>query len=171
MKRKALHRGSGVKVTLNEAELFELEIFVAKKCINLSTLYEKIYASLNNPDSLINGYSLYEVEGSWRSRIDVSSKNKQDFKTLKALKGKHGQGAFKDLIRPMVERGGEKFAIFDEASVVLKIIIESTRKINWEDSDNPVMQEIKGIFSDMTKNEKSIFFTLKELKKTGSIQR
>ncbi len=170
-KKTSVKKSVNMKVEFYEGELFEIEIFVAKKCANLSELYEKIYALLSNPKSKINGFSLYAVEGDWRSRIEISKENQKDFETLKALKSKHGKGAFKDLIRPIISKGDDKFVIFDEASVVIKIIIQTTDQIDWDDSNNILMQEIKQIFSEITKNENSIFFTVKELKKVGSLSR
>lgn len=170
-KKKSSSRSIDINVEFYEGELFELEIFVAKKFSNLSELYEKIHTLLNNPKSMVNGFSLYEVEGDWRSRIEVSKENKKDLETLKALIEKHGKGAFKDLIRPIISKGDDRFAVFDETSIVIKIIIQTTVNIDWNDPDNSLIREIKEIFKEITKKEKSIFFTLKELKKVGSISR
>lgn len=159
---------NNVKVEFVKGELYEIEVYVAKKRINLSVLYEKLCTLLNDPASYINGYSLYEVEGDWRAKLNLTKGNRKDFKTLKALKNKK---AFKDLIRPIVKEGKNKFAIFDESSIVLKIMVKSTKKIDWKKDDNHVIREIKEIFRDITKSEKSIFFTIKKLKKAGSIKR
>lgn len=162
---------SNVKVEFYSGELYEVEIFVAKKCINLSELYEKIFALINDPQSLINGYSIYEVEGDWRSHIEVFEHDKKDLEKLKSLMEKHGKGAFKDLIRPIISKGSEQFAVFDETSIVLKIMIQSNNPIEWDDPENHFIAEIKEIFNEITKIEKNIFFTVKELKKVGSIKR
>lgn len=174
MKKKRLsnnRKKSNVEIEFYDGELFELEIFVAKKAANLSELYRKIYVLLNDPTSRINGYSLYEVEGDWRSKIELSKENKKDFETLKTLRKKHEKGAFKDLIRPLISNGEDKFAVFDETSIIIKIIIQTQETIDWDNANNSIVQEIKEIFREITKNEKSIFFTLKELKKVGSIRR
>jgi len=160
-----------VEIKPYQGKYFEFEIFMAKKCINLSDLYAKIYKLLSNPSSEIDGYSLYEVDGGWRGEVKVASYQMEALKKLKTLNKKYGKNIFKDLIKPMVYKNGNCFALFDERSIVLKIIFKPSKVIRWDPQVDPVIREITELFSKITKNEKSIYFTLKELYKVGSIQR
>lgn len=91
---------------------------------------------------------------------------------MSRLRYKFGKNDFKDLIRPLRIEKSRKFAVFDENSLVLRIILHSDSK--WETIDentNPVIREIKEIFKDITEKENSVLFTLKELYMEGNIKR
>lgn len=162
-----------VKVEFDEGYSYEFEIFMAKKCVNLSKLYKKIDELLKNPYSKIDGYSLYEVDGGWRGKVNLSEAGLEDWRTLKSLKQRFGGGDFKNLINPIFEDNkNNKFAVFDERSIVLKIAITSKFEIKtWDEKSHEAIREIVDIFDEITEDEKSIFFTLKRLDRTGYIKR
>ena len=161
-----------VEVEFSKGFSYEIEIFMAKKCLNLSELYKKLDGLIKNPSSAIDGYSLYEVDGGWRGDVVLSKAKQADWSSLCSLRKKFGESDFKDLIKPIVERGGGKFAIFDEGSMVLKIIITSSNEILvWDENSHLAIREIKNIFKEITRKEKSVFFTMKKLEKKGYIKR
>lgn len=160
----------------NNKYSYEIEVFMAKKCINLSELYKKIYELLKNPDSTIDGYSLYEVDGGWRGKIQLSNEDFNDWNRLKELQNRHGNGVFKDLIKPLIETDNEnmKYAIFDERSVVLKIIISLDEILSNENivgpQTHPAFKEIAEIFEKIIENEQSVFYTIKQVYNSGVIE-
>jgi len=151
---------------------YEFDIYLAKKCANLSELYKQLDLLLANPNSEITGYSVYEVGGGWRGEIELKTASKKDWKTLKELEKNFWDNDFKDVIRPLIEKGNKKFAVFDESSIVLRVIINSKTRIPRLDNDmSPLTKEIKQIFEKITEKEKNIFFTLKSLDQVGNIKK
>lgn len=172
-KPKVKPKESKAKFIFKPGHHYELELFVAKKFINLATLYAKLDKLLKTPHSAIYGYSLYEVDGGWREGINLSADNADDWNKLKSLKKIFDALNVKDLIRPIFEDGqNNKFAVYDERSIVLKIVVESKDKIEaWDEDSHPAMGEILDIFEEITENETSVFFTVKKLDRSGYIKR
>ena len=149
---------------------YEFEIYMAKKCANLSELYEKLDKKLSDPDSEIEGYSLYEVGGGYRGEIELKNATEGNWKNLRLLRKNFGDNDFKDVIRPLIEKNNKKCVVYDENSIVLRIIFESLSKIHILDKESsPVAREITEIFEEILENEQSILFTLKELYRVGDI--
>lgn len=160
-----------VKLRLNEGYWYEFECYMAKKCANLSELYKRLNGILCDPNYEINGYSLYEVEGGWRSEINLTD-IAGDIKKLRDIREKLSRKGYKDVVRPILIKGGQGCVTFDESSIVLRIIIKSEAEIiSFDKSSCKAIREIVEIFKQITKNEESIFFTAKKLSGVGSIER
>ena len=116
---------------------------------------------------------MYEVDGGWRGTVTLSKANQQDWETLKSLKIKYGESDFKDLIKPIFENANnDKFAAFDERSIVLKIVIKSDNEIkSWDENSNQAIREIMDILQEITSDEKSLFVTMKKLDIVGGIEK
>jgi hypothetical protein len=144
---------------------------MAKKCANLSELYNKLNSVLCDPSFEIKGYSIYEVDGGWRNEIKLETITEEDVLQIKKLNRKFDKSGCKDLLRPITEKS-PFCAAYDETAIVLRIIFNSPEKINsFDPSTCKVTREITEIFKDITKTEESIFFTIKKLHKVGSIER
>ena len=153
---------------------YEFEIYLAKKCANMANLYKKLDEKLLNEKSEIKGYSIYEVGGGWRGDIEINEndkKTKTDWQTLYELQQKYdGKNVFKDIIRPLINRNGKRYAIYDETSIVLRIVANTKKKITKLDPKLvKILGEVQDVCQEIVKKEKSIFFTIKKLEKKGSI--
>ena len=154
---------------------YELEIYMAKKCANLYQLYNKLDEKLSKLGSEIIGYSLYEVTGGWRSEINNIDNNDWDtLNTLrnKFIKEKKLQEELKDVIRPLISEGNKKGAVFDENSIIVRMIFDSDdNNLSVDDASYKIIQEITEIFEVIADNEQSILFTLKKLYKKGTLKK
>jgi len=157
-------------IEFSENKHYEVEIYMAKKCINLSQLYKKLDDLIKNPQSEINGYSLYEVDGGWRGKIHLENASISEWRKLNELRHKYGENDFKDLIKPIFEDNEKiKYASFDERSIVLRIIFETRDTENWHEEGSAIRREIIQIFEEITEREHKIYMTVKNLDKAGSI--
>lgn len=160
-----------VNFNIGKENSYEFESYMAKKCANLSELYKKLNSVLCNPNFEISGYSLYEVDGGWRNEIALNEVSQEDVLELKRLNKKFDKAGFKDLVRPITDRL-PFCVVYDEASIVLRIIFNSREEItSFDPAVCKVTREITEIFKDITKTEDSIFFTIKKLHKVGCIER
>ena len=127
---------------------------------------------LSKPNYKIDGFSLYEVGGGWRGPITLSTAGQKEWKQLKSLRRRFQSNDFKDLIKPLYEKNGNKFAVFDETSIVLRIIVDAeTNLTRLEDAESKAIREIKEIIKEITAHERSIYFTIKKLDFKGLIKR
>lgn len=160
------------RLNLEDGKWYQFEMYMAKKLANVSALYEKLGEVLSSADFEIDGYSIYEIDGGWRGSVRLSNAAEKDWEQLKSLQKNFGGHDFKDIIRPLIEKSNEKYAVFEESSIVLRIIIRSDSEIEPLDvSTSKAIREILDIFDKITINEKNVFFTIKKLYKVGSILR
>lgn len=158
------------KIKTSDEVYYEFEVYVAKKCANIYELYKQLEGKLSDFKSAIDGYSIYEVGGGWRGKIDIPKKDSDKWDQLKKLKDYFKDNQTKDLIRPLFGENNEKYAIYDETSIVLRIVAkEKSEIVRFEESTSKVFREIRSIFEKIKKNENSVFFTVKKLEDVGDI--
>ena len=165
-----------LKTDPSEFVYYEYEIYVAKKCANISELYNNLNQMLSNPESPIDGYSIFEVGGGWRGELPLndSGKDKENWEKLNKIKSDFEEKEIKDIIRPIFENENKdkKFALYDETSIVLRIGVKEDPKVPpLDESVSEVYREIKKIFKKIFKNENSIYFTLKKLNYSGLMEK
>lgn len=153
-----------IKTEPSDYLYYEYEIYMAKKCANISKLYEELNQLLPNPNSAIKGYSIYEVGGGWRGEINLPESENGKWEKLKSIQSDFEEKGVKDLIRPIFNNDDKKHAVFDETSIILRIVVKEKRDVPPLDpSASRVYREIQNIFEKISDKENSIFFTLKRL--------
>lgn len=160
------------KVKLKDEKKYnwEYEIYMAKKCANMTTLYNQLKKLLSDPKTPIGGYSMYEVEGGWQGEIKIPNKGNSKWEELKKLKEYFKSKNINDIIRPIFDNG-KKFAIYDETSIVLRITVDLDYDVPpLDESVNPAFRKIKDIFKNVT-DENCLFFTVKQLNHSGYLER
>lgn len=169
LKPEELKIESKVEIEVEKGDHYEFEIYIAKKCANMAQLFEELGSLLSDPDKKIYGYSLYEVGGGYRDNINLS---REDYKELELLREKALKNNVNDLIRPLTKKGNKQCAVYDETSIVLRIVVEGEPKIeSLEEPASQAIREIIKIFNEISKNENSIYFTIKKLEKVAYIKR
>ncbi len=149
---------------------WEYEIYMAKKCANMTVLYNQLKELLSDPEPPIEGYSMYEVGGGWQGDIEIPDNDNSKWGELKALKEYFRSKNINDIIRP-IYNNSKKFAIYDETSIVLRMIVELDCNVSpLDESVNPAFRRIRGIFKDVTE-ENYLFFTVKQLYYSGDLER